>query len=161
MIVKCHELFSADVSFLQSGVATRSVFDAVLSQRSSNLAAGGGEQQPCGDVVEAAVTWADALRRLPLVVGEVLGGGPDRALLPAVSVQPRAGRLQAVFEDVECASGALELPAPQQAFDARRAARRNRGFVPTGGVRGRGGASACPSGRAAFMPDRIVMRRTI
>jgi hypothetical protein len=34
---------------------------------------------------------ADAVQCLLLIVGEVLGGGPDRALLPAVAMQPRAG----------------------------------------------------------------------
>lgn len=88
--------------------ATRSLFEAVLNQRS--LASGGGEQQPCGDLVEAAVTWPDAVQRLLLFVGEVPGGGPDRALLPALAVQPRARRLQAFLEDVECPPRAFDFP---------------------------------------------------
>ncbi|MDQ6807403.1 MAG: hypothetical protein M3065_21180 [Actinomycetota bacterium] len=67
------------------------------------------------------------------VVGEVLGSGPDRALLPAVAVQPRAGRLQAVFEDVECVSGALELPAERTRLQAQAAMLCLRFGVPTVG----------------------------
>ena len=40
-------------------------------------------------MVEAAVAWADALQRLLLIVGEMLGGWPDRVWLPAVAMQPR------------------------------------------------------------------------
>lgn len=73
--------------------ATRSLFEAVLNQRSSSSPRVAASSSRRGDVVEAPVAWADAMQRLLLLIGEMVAGGSDRVLLPAVAVQPRAGRL--------------------------------------------------------------------